>query len=483
MDDTERRRLPEPCLVVLVGPSGAGKSTWAQATFGDATVVSSDRLRALVGTGEDDQRASKDAFAVLDLVVDRRLRRRLTTVVDSTALEPERRRAYLALARRHRVPCVAVLFDTPEAVCRGRNRARRGTGRAVPAAVITAQLGAFRAAQAQVPSEGFDTVLEPPPATIEVVPRTFLDTPAAVRRHREEPVPLTFGLHIASYTWPGGPATTAVRLADIAVEAEAAGFESVWVMDHVVQIPVVGREWEDMLEPYTTLGFLAGRTSTVRLGTMVTGITYRNLALLGKTIATLDVLSGGRAMAGLGIAWHEREHRLYGWDFPAVGRRYDMLEDALQLLPLLWGPGAPAFEGRTTRVPEAICYPRPLQSRVPLLVGGSGERRTLPLVARYADACNLFGDPATVAHKVGVLRAHCAEVDRDPDEVTVTQLSAAMVTEPGQDRPRPDAGTVEEQVGRYRELAEAGVQSAIVSLPGLADGALERFAPVVAAFR
>jgi len=205
---------------------------------------------------------------------------------------------------------------------------------------------------------------------------------------------------------------------------------------------------------------------------LVTGITYRNLAHLGKIVATLDVLSGGRAMCGLGAAWFEREHHLYGFAFPPARRRYDLLEDALELLPLLWGPGAPAFHGRTTDVPEAVCYPRPLQARIPILVGGGGERRTLRLVAQHADACNLFGDPAMVRHKIEVLHRHCADVDRDPHEITVTQLSTVD--------PRP----VDDHVGRFRELADAGVQQAIVSLSDLGDTApLERFAEVIAAFR
>jgi alkanesulfonate monooxygenase SsuD/methylene tetrahydromethanopterin reductase-like flavin-dependent oxidoreductase (luciferase family) len=248
-------------------------------------------------------------------------------------------------------------------------------------------------------------------------------------------------------------------------------------MDHFLQIPVVGREWEAMPESYTTLGFLAGRTTTARLGALVTGITYRNLAHLAKIVATLDVLSGGRAMCGLGAAWFEREHELYGWDFPPVARRYELLEDALELLPLMWGPGSPAFEGRTVDVPAATCYPRPLQERVPIWVGGSGERRTLALVARHADGCNLFGEPPVVRHKVEVLRRHCASFDRDPAEIHVSQLSTVPVDGSGP--------SVEDQVGRYRELAEAGVQTAIVSLPSLGSdpGAVARFAPVLEAFR
>ena len=155
------------------------------------------------------------------------------------------------------------------------------------------------------------------------------------------------------------------------------------------------------------------------------------MAHLGKIVATLDVVSGGRALCGIGAGWFEREHRLYGWEFPPLRERFARLEDALELLPLMWGPGSPRFEGRTVTVEEAICYPRPLQERVPILVGGSGERRTLRLVARHADACNLFGDPETVRHKVAVLRSHCEAEGRDPAEVTVTHLAAARVVADG----------------------------------------------------
>jgi alkanesulfonate monooxygenase SsuD/methylene tetrahydromethanopterin reductase-like flavin-dependent oxidoreductase (luciferase family) len=250
-----------------------------------------------------------------------------------------------------------------------------------------------------------------------------------------------------------------------------------------VQIPQIGREWEDMLESHTTLGYLAGVTERIRLGTLVTGVTYRNVAHLAKIVATLDVLSAGRAMCGIGAAWFEREHHLYGWDFPPRAERYARLEDALELLPLMWGPGAPRFEGRTTTVPEAVCYPRPLQEHIPILVGGSGERRTLRLVARHADACNLLGDPGTVRHKLAVLHEHCAAEGRDPAAITVTHLGPGRVIAPGAPRTGPGAATVEEHVGRFRELAEAGVQTAIVGLSD-AEGAesVSRFAEVIAAF-
>jgi alkanesulfonate monooxygenase SsuD/methylene tetrahydromethanopterin reductase-like flavin-dependent oxidoreductase (luciferase family) len=239
-----------------------------------------------------------------------------------------------------------------------------------------------------------------------------------------------------------------------------------------------------MLESYTTLGYLAGVTSRIRLGALVTGVSYRNLAHLAKLVATLDVLSGGRGLCGLGTGWFEREHALYDWPFPPLRERYALLEDALELLPLMWGPGSPRFQGRTTTVAECTCYPRPLQERVPILVGGSGERRTLRLVARHADACNLFGDAATVRHKLGVLHEWCRVEGRDPAEITVTHLAPARVIAAGEPREGPGAASVEEHVGRYRELAEAGVQTAIV---GLSDDrgpeAVTRFADVIAAFR
>jgi F420-dependent oxidoreductase-like protein len=288
----------------------------------------------------------------------------------------------------------------------------------------------------------------------------------------------------------------------VAVGAEAAGFDAIDVMDHFRQIPQIGRPWDDFLESYTTLAYLAACTSRVRLGALVTGITYRNVAHLGKIVATLDVLSGGRATCGLGLAWFAAEHTAYGWPFPPVAERYDLLEDALELLPLLWGPGSPAFEGRAVTVPEAVCYPRPLQEHVPVIVGGGGERRTLRLAAQYADAANVFGDAAAVRHKASVLRAHCLDVGRDPAAVTMTHLSTTLV---GADdahvaalvearRPRRrsaawytasvNAGTVEDHVGRFRELAEAGAAEVMVRLPDLEDpSSLERFAPIISAFR
>jgi F420-dependent oxidoreductase-like protein len=327
---------------------------------------------------------------------------------------------------------------------------------------------------------------------VQLVAPEFATVLDAAVHQQEDPMTLEFGLQLSRLDWPGHPATTRTTLAAIAHAAEEAGFTSLWVMDHFVQIPQVGREWEDMLESYTTLAYLAGVTERIRLGTLVTGVTYRNIAHLAKVIATLDVLSGGRAMCGIGAAWYEREHRLYGWEFPPLRERFERLEDALELLPLMWGPGAPSFKGRTIEVSQTICYPRPLQERIPILVGGSGERRTLRLVARHADACNLFGDPATVARKLAVLHEHCAAEGRDPAAIEVTHTAPARVLGPASETDRgaapgrsgQGAATVEEHIGRYRELAETGVQTEIVALSDT-DGvaSVERFAEVVAAFK
>jgi F420-dependent oxidoreductase-like protein len=465
--------------VILVGASASGKSHWAAQWFDPDQVVSSDRLRAMVGTGERDQRASRDAFEVLDLIVTKRLRRRLTTVIDSTGLEPARRAGWRALAERHSVPAYAVVFDPDAAIVHERNRAR---GSPVPRKVVASQIDAADRACDVLSEEGFAAVHRAEPVTL--VPPAFLTAPDAAVRQQEDPMTLEFGLQISRFDFPGHPGSTGETMAEIARAAEAAGFTSLWVMDHFIQIPQIGREWEDMLESYTTLAYLAGVTDQIRLGTLVTGIEYRNIAHIAKIVATLDVLSGGRAMCGLGAGWFEREHRLYGFEFQPLRERYARLEDALELLPLMWGPGSPAFQGRTVAISEAICYPRPLQERIPLLVGGSGEKRTLRLVARHADACNLFGEPDTVRHKLAVLHEHCAAEGRDPAAIEVTHFSPARVVGSDSERDGSEAATVEEHIGRYRELAEAGVQTEIV---GLADaggaGAVERFAEVIATFR
>jgi F420-dependent oxidoreductase-like protein len=489
--------------VVLVGPGASGKSTWAAAHFGSAAIVSSDRLRALVGAGEDDIGASEDAFLLLDTIVERRLSRGLTTVIDTLGLDDQKRLRWLDAAKRHHMPCVAIAFDTTAEECRARNRGRPNQ---IPANVLSAQLRSWRRAREQLPAEGFDAVVAVHPdvvgVPVRVVPRAFVDAATSAQRQAAEPTGLRFGLHLGSFNFSGGASAARDALRQIAAGAEAIGFDAIYVMDHFRQIPQIGRPWEDFLESYTTLSYLAACTERPRLGVLVTGVTYRNPAHLGKIIASLDVLSGGRAVCGIGLAWHRDEHAAYGWEFPPTGERYGLLEDALRVLPLLWGPGTPSYEGRYVKVPEAMCYPRPLQAHVPIIVGGGGERRTLRLAARYADAANVTGDKETVRHKAAVLNAHCRAEGRDPSTVDLTHLSSVLVgaddrhvaeqveryrprrSDPGRVAAAMNAGTVTDHVGRFRELAEAGVREVMVRLPDpLGAGSMDEMSRVIAAFR
>jgi F420-dependent oxidoreductase-like protein len=494
----ESLRLPSPCLLVLAGPGASGKSTWASTNFPPEVVVSSDHLRAMVGSAEDDIAASEDALGLLDVIVERRLSRCLTTVVDTLGFDADRRLKWLSAARRAGLPCFAVVFDTPPDECRRRNRSRP---KAIPASVLTSQLRTWRRVREEFATEGFDMVL-PAEQSVRAVPKAFVGTEEPARRQAQQPVGLRFGVHLGSFRFPGGAKMARSELRRIAGLVEAAGFDAIYVMDHFRQIPQVGRPWEDFLESYTTLAYLAACTETVRLGALVTGITYRNVAHLGKIVATLDVLSGGRAVCGLGAAWHRDEHRAYGWDFPPIGERYQRLEDGLRLLPLLWGPGSPSYSGEQVTVPEAMCYPRPLQGHIPIVVGGGGERRTLRLAARYADMANVMGDRDAVRRKAAVLRAHCQQEGREPDAVELTHLAPALVgahdrhvaelvgryrvrrAAPGQTAAALNAGTVDDHVGRFRQLADDGVREVTLRLPDPGDpDQIQQLATVIAAFR
>ena len=488
--------LPSPCVVILVGPGASGKSTWAQANFPTDVVVSSDRLRAVVGAGEDDIEASEDAFELLEEIVQRRLARRLSTVVDTLGLNTDRRRRWLQLARQAGMACVAVTFDVAAEQARVQNRSRQ---KALPAAALTAQLRAWREVKSVINDEGFDLVIDAAPARIVAQP--FAEAAEHAALQATTPAALRFGLHIGQFNFAGGRTSTRAALKAVAREAEEAGFDSIYVMDHFRQIPQLGRSWEDFLESYSTLGYLAAVTEHARLGALVTGITYRNVAHLGKIVATLDVLSGGRAVCGLGLAWYREEHIAYGWDFPGTSNRYAILEDALQLLPLLWGPGSPPFHGKLLDVPETLCYPRPIQEHVPMIVGGGGEHRTLRLAARYADMANVMGDVETVRRKRRVLEEHCIAVGRAPESIELTHLATVLV---GRDdahvaqlvdsvrgrvaRPKAaaglNAGTVADHIGRFRALVEAGAKEAVVRLPDPLDSSvMDQMAKVIAAFR
>ena len=267
-----------------------------------------------------------------------------------------------------------------------------------------------------------------------------------------------------------------------ALAAESSGFSSVWVMDHFWQLPALGGPDEPILEAYTLLGALAARTERVQLGTLVTGVTYRNPALLAKMVTTLDVISHGRAVLGIGAAWYDVEHSGYGFPFPAARERFDRLEEAVQICRALLRDERPTFAGRYYTTDDARNVPKPLQpGGPPIMIGGGGERRTLRLVAQYADMCNVSGGPETVRHKLDVLRAHCADVGRDPATITTTRLGTLVLTEDADETGRVRAflsgmagdqfseqftvGEAEEVVRDVEALLAAGVDCPIFNMP------------------
>ncbi len=247
-----------------------------------------------------------------------------------------------------------------------------------------------------------------------------------------------FGYHMPSFSFPGVPPERLFeRLAENVVAAEAAGFDLVTVMDHFYQIGAVGPEELPMMEAYTTLGALAARTSRVLLGTMVTGVTYRNPAFLAKAVTTLDVISKGRAVLGLGAAWNESEHVGYGFEFPPVGRRLDRLDEALTICRLMFTEERPSYSGRYYRIERALNSPRPIRPGGPkIIVGGGGEKRTLLIAARHADITNWFGTLDELKHKTEVLERHCESVGRDPSAILRTVFSPVVLVEDERDGQR-----------------------------------------------
>jgi F420-dependent oxidoreductase-like protein len=238
-----------------------------------------------------------------------------------------------------------------------------------------------------------------------------------------------FGYHSPSFSYPGVPDDARFeRLVETVLAVEAAGFDLVTTMDHFYQIGVAGREEEPMLEVYSTLAALAARTSRVKLGAMVTGVTYRNPALLAKTVTTLDTISRGRAVLGLGAAWNESEHIGYGFNFPPIGERMELLDEALHICKLMFTEERPSFEGKHYRIERALNSPRPIQPGGPqILIGGSGERKTLRLVARYADISNWWGSLDELKHKNEVLLRHCEAEMRDPSTILRTVMSPVFL--------------------------------------------------------
>jgi F420-dependent oxidoreductase-like protein len=268
---------------------------------------------------------------------------------------------------------------------------------------------------------------------------------------------MKLGLQLSNLTFAGGAATLGADLANAARWAEEAGMDSVWLMDHFFQIPPIGPAEKDMLEGYSGLSFLAGVTQRVKLGTMVTGITYRHPGVLVKTATTLDVLSGGRAWFGIGAAWFEREHEALGVPFPRLKERFERLEETIQIALQMWSSNNGAYEGKHYHLKETLCVPAPLSKpRLPILIGGGGEKKTLRLVAKYADACNLFGTPDIVAHKLDVLRQHCTELGRDYAAIEKTVLTTYMTDTPA-------------FLAQLEAFARVGVDAVLFNLPDATD--------------
>jgi F420-dependent oxidoreductase-like protein len=290
---------------------------------------------------------------------------------------------------------------------------------------------------------------------------------------------MKIGMHIADFTWPGGPPQLAADLTRVVTAAEDAGLARVSVMDHLWQIGVVGPPEHEMLEAYTTLGYLAARTSRVELVTWVTAVVYREPGLLAKLVSTLDVLSEGRGWLGIGAAWNEEEARGLGLPFPSTAERFERLEEALNICLQMWSDNDGPYEGKHYHLARTLNSPQPLtKPHPPILIGGGGEKKTLRLVAKYAQACNLFGGP-DLEHKLDVLRGHCDDVGRDYDEIEKTVM---FNLDPGRDGENVDA-LLEE----LHRLAGLGIEEAHGRVPDVwritpLEILGERVVPVAAGF-
>ena len=471
-------RLPDPALVVLVGASGSGKSTWARARYREQEVVSSDALRGVVGSGPHDLDASADAFSVLETVVSARLGRGLTTVVDTLGLDESRRRAWLAAARAAGLPAVVVRMQTPEAECRRRNAAR---DRPVPAPVLAAQLRSARDIGTVLEAEGWDLVAAVAPDAVVADPEP--EVPRETSPDRTNSLGLRTVLQVSRFPWGEDPLAW---LSGIARAADEAGFAGLALMDHLIQVPQVGRAWEPIPEPWVALGAIAALGTDLELGTLCTPVTFRPAGVTAKAAATLSALTGGRAFLGIGAGWWEREHAAHGIAFPPARERLDELERAIVTVRALWSAGTKEHDAHGVVLPETTSYPRP-PAPIPVVVGGSGERRTLRIAAQHGDACNLrTTDEAELQRLIGVLHDHCDDVGRDRDEVAVTVLDLPVV---GRDRDdvwarverhrgrtpaatyaaRTHAATVSGHRDRWARLAGLGVRTVFLATPDL-DG-------------
>ncbi|HET7763432.1 MAG TPA: LLM class F420-dependent oxidoreductase [Phycicoccus sp.] len=285
---------------------------------------------------------------------------------------------------------------------------------------------------------------------------------------------MRLGLQVSRFTWDGAPASTGATWRQVARDADAAGLSSLWVRDHFFQIPSVGAAEEDMLEGYTALAHAAAVTERIELGTLVTGVTYRHPGILLKTVTTLDVLSGGRAWLGIGAAWNEEEHRGLGVPYPSTRQRFRLLEDTLRLAHRMFADDERPFDGEAIRLERPLNHPQPVR-RPPIMVGGGGERRTLRLVAQYADACNLFDTglgPEGIPRKLDVLRRHCDEVGRDYDELSKSCLARLTLgAAGGRAADGTEVHSVDRAVERVGRLGEAGIDHVILGMANDTDPA------------
>lgn len=285
---------------------------------------------------------------------------------------------------------------------------------------------------------------------------------------------MKLGIHISNFTYGVPPQEFATTLGRIVTEAEAAGFDRLSVMDHYFQIPGVGPVENEMFEAYSTLGFIAAKTSRIKLGVLATGVTYRHPGFLAKQITGIDVLSGGRAWLGLGAAWFEREHRGLGIPFPPLKQRFEMLDEALQICNQMWSDNNGPFAGKHYQLEETICSPQPIQRpRPPILIAGSGEKKTLRFVARYADACNVRStNPEDTERLLSVLDEHCQAIGRDPATIERTIVTRF---DPGANGERAS-----QEVDRLAKFASIGVQAALGSAINVQDpGVMEAMATKV----
>ena len=275
---------------------------------------------------------------------------------------------------------------------------------------------------------------------------------------------MKIGLQIPNFLWPGWPQNAGAKLAEIAGTADEAGFNSLWVMDHVFQIRHLGPPDDPMLEAYNALGFMAAATKRARLGTMVTAVVYRHPGMLIKSVTTLDVLSGGRAYLGIGAAWNQQEAVGLGLPFPPLKERFQRLEETLRIARQMWADDVTPFNGTHYRLAEPISSPQPLsRPHPPILIGGGGEKKTLRLVAKYGDACNLFAafGAEVLARKLDILKRHCDAVGRRYDDIERTSLGTANVATGGM--------SASDVINTCRMLARVGIQHAIFNMPNVSE--------------